>query len=377
VDLTLSVGAVTQTVEVIGEAPAIETTTATLSGLVNAERIRELDIAAFAKEETRPALRWSIEDLFGAAGAARINVFTADPVTQRLWLELLLGFSDKEIAALLRSYYGALEFSEPDWFPAFLFDNFREMYRENDTAPQPITTISSTLRTLGWADLRLGPVLVETPDLPVVDVTGFNPVNGVAAADFVRLLQEKIGEVRNIRDEQGNIMPNRLSIVATEAALLRGIGNFGQRGDLDDYQDYIVYRAGIAAGTLIFWAGILQKLFKVDERFKGVLGFPAPKDAELIGKALRAEGLHKGDNHISWFFTGALAKFLDAAGNNFDGNSSHYSDDQPIVLNDKTLQNDSRFATWHINLGWGQAAHRDNSGGLVFEACWAEASKLA
>lgn len=44
VDLTLSVGAVTQTVEVTGEAPAIETTTATISGFVNAERIRELPL---------------------------------------------------------------------------------------------------------------------------------------------------------------------------------------------------------------------------------------------------------------------------------------------------------------------------------------------
>ena len=44
VDLELAVGAVTQTVEVAGEAPVIETTNATFSGLVNAEQIRELPL---------------------------------------------------------------------------------------------------------------------------------------------------------------------------------------------------------------------------------------------------------------------------------------------------------------------------------------------
>ena len=44
VDLALVVGSVTQTVEVTGEAPAIETTSATLSGLVNQEQMRDLPL---------------------------------------------------------------------------------------------------------------------------------------------------------------------------------------------------------------------------------------------------------------------------------------------------------------------------------------------
>ena len=44
VDMSLTVGAVTQTVEVAGEAPAIETTNATISGLVNEEQIRDLPV---------------------------------------------------------------------------------------------------------------------------------------------------------------------------------------------------------------------------------------------------------------------------------------------------------------------------------------------
>ena len=44
VDLVMTVGAVVQTVEIIGEAPVIETTSATVSGLVSAEQIRELPL---------------------------------------------------------------------------------------------------------------------------------------------------------------------------------------------------------------------------------------------------------------------------------------------------------------------------------------------
>ena len=44
VDLTLTVGAVTQTVEVAGEAPRIETANATVSGLVNQDQIRDLPL---------------------------------------------------------------------------------------------------------------------------------------------------------------------------------------------------------------------------------------------------------------------------------------------------------------------------------------------
>jgi len=44
VDLTLSAGAVTQTVEVTGEASTIDTTSATISGLVNGEQMRELPL---------------------------------------------------------------------------------------------------------------------------------------------------------------------------------------------------------------------------------------------------------------------------------------------------------------------------------------------
>jgi carboxypeptidase family protein/TonB-dependent receptor-like protein len=44
VDLALSVGAVTQTVEVAGEASVVETTNATVSGLVNQDQIRDLPL---------------------------------------------------------------------------------------------------------------------------------------------------------------------------------------------------------------------------------------------------------------------------------------------------------------------------------------------
>jgi hypothetical protein len=44
VDLTLSVGAVTQTVEVTGQAAAVETTNATVSGLVDTEQLRNLPL---------------------------------------------------------------------------------------------------------------------------------------------------------------------------------------------------------------------------------------------------------------------------------------------------------------------------------------------
>ena len=44
VDLAMSVGAVTQTLEVTGEASQIDTTSATVSGLVNGEQMRELPL---------------------------------------------------------------------------------------------------------------------------------------------------------------------------------------------------------------------------------------------------------------------------------------------------------------------------------------------
>src|SRR6266478_1003506 len=44
VDLVMAVGAVAEKVEVVGEAPSIETTTATVSGLVNQEQIRDLPL---------------------------------------------------------------------------------------------------------------------------------------------------------------------------------------------------------------------------------------------------------------------------------------------------------------------------------------------
>src|SRR6266404_5855542 len=44
VDLTMAVGSVTERVEVVGEAPSIETTNATVSGLVNGEQMRDLPL---------------------------------------------------------------------------------------------------------------------------------------------------------------------------------------------------------------------------------------------------------------------------------------------------------------------------------------------
>ena len=44
VDLTLSVGAITERVEVSGEAPMVETTNATVSGLVRDQQVRDLPL---------------------------------------------------------------------------------------------------------------------------------------------------------------------------------------------------------------------------------------------------------------------------------------------------------------------------------------------
>jgi hypothetical protein len=299
----------------------------------------------------------NLKALFTEAGEARINIFTQGLSVQRQWLELLLTLKDQQIANLLQGYVGSL-LESPAYIDPLYATHFREMVVDGEAEPQPISVLSDCLQKRGWADLRLGPLLVSGGAQPV-DITGFAVTpTGFRPEQLVETLRSKFGEVRNVKDANGNIIPNRLVAVATEA----GLGSWNKKMGVNGSNFTTCIYGVITSINLFYQAERLQELYIREAKLKGVLGFCDAQSAALAGRSLKKE-FYDDRDYITWFFTGQLWDKRNDA-----------SIKSPINLKATDIpSNDTRFASWLLVNGlldWVQADRGNYLGGLVLEAQW-------
>lgn len=192
-----------------------------------------------------------------------------------------------------------------------------------------------------------------------VDITGFKVTStGLTPEQLVEKMRIKFGEVRNVLDASGKIIPNRLAIVATR----RGFGAWSTKLPSNVTERL---HGTITTINLINQQQCYDELMAAEPELDGVVGFCKPCDVALVGLSLRKEfyELAADAKKIWWFFTGQA----------YDANG-YSSVANPIALKRGDIpSNDALFAIWDIisdYLSWDQAVNGYNDGAFVLEAQW-------